>query len=148
MQTDSILAIFVLYAASLPACYLMKKGVPALNQTEKLAEHKYVFQRIYETGLMLDGVLHPGGLRVIEDHAPFRVVTEGPRPAEAEHGQQKNLVAAGLSGCSIEPVPDGQIGDSRREGRYACTSLSVWPTSDGIADGDCAVRRRRGTGTF
>jgi hypothetical protein len=69
-QTDSILAIFVLYAASLPACYLMKKGVPALYQTEKLAEHQYVFQRIYETGLMLDGVLHQGGLQVIQDYAP------------------------------------------------------------------------------
>lgn len=69
-RTDSILAIFVLYAASLPACYLMKKGVPALYQTEKLAEHKYVFQRIYETGLMLDSVLHQGGLQVIQDHEP------------------------------------------------------------------------------
>lgn len=69
-ETDSILAIFVLYAASLPACYLLKKGIPALYQTEKLAERKYVFQRIYETGLMLDGVMHPGGLRVMRDHAP------------------------------------------------------------------------------
>ena len=69
-QTDSILAIAVLYAASLPACYLMKKGVPALYQTEKLAEHKYVFQRIYETGLMLDGVMHPGGIKVMRDAPP------------------------------------------------------------------------------
>ena len=33
-------------------------------------------------------------------------------------------------------------------GRYACTSLRVWPNGDGHADGDCAVRRRRGTDTF
>ena len=69
-HTDSILAIAVLYASSLPACYLMKKGVPALYNTEKLAEHKYVFQRIYETGLMLDAVMHPNGIRVVEDVAP------------------------------------------------------------------------------
>lgn len=73
-KTDSILAIFVLYAASLPACYLLKKGIPALYQTEKLAERKYVFQRIYETGLMLDGVMHPGGLRVMRDQAPANEV--------------------------------------------------------------------------
>jgi len=40
----------------------MQKGVPALYRTEKLAEHKYVFQRIYETGLMLDAVMHPDGI--------------------------------------------------------------------------------------
>jgi len=69
-QTDAILAIAVLYASSLPSCYLMKKGVPALYRTEKLAEQKYVFQRIYETGLMLESVMCPGGLKVIQDVEP------------------------------------------------------------------------------
>ncbi len=69
-QSDAILAIAVLYAASLPACYLMKKGVPALYRTEKLAEQKYVFQRIYETGLMLESVMCPGGIKVIQDVEP------------------------------------------------------------------------------
>ena len=36
-RTDSLLCIAVLYAASLPACYLMKRGVPALYATEKLS---------------------------------------------------------------------------------------------------------------
>jgi hypothetical protein len=69
-QTDAILAIAVLYASSLPSCYLMKKGVPALYRTEKLAEQKYVFQRIYETGLMLEAVMAPGGLKVVQDVEP------------------------------------------------------------------------------
>jgi hypothetical protein len=68
-QTDSILAIAVLYAASLPACYLMKKGVPALYQTDKLAEQSYIFQRIYETGLMLEDVMKAGGLIVVRDNS-------------------------------------------------------------------------------
>jgi len=69
-ESDAILAIAVLYASSLPSCYLMQKGVPALYRTEKLAEQKYVFQRIYETGLMLEAVMSPGGLRVVQDVAP------------------------------------------------------------------------------
>jgi hypothetical protein len=69
-QTDSILCIAVLYGASLPACYLMQRGVPALYATDKLAEQKYVFQRIYETGLMLEAVMSPGGVKVVHDVEP------------------------------------------------------------------------------
>ena len=69
-QTDSILCIAVLYGSSLPACYLMQKGVPALYATEKLSEQKYVFQRIYETGLMLESVMSPGGIKVVHDVEP------------------------------------------------------------------------------
>jgi hypothetical protein len=69
-RVDSILAIAVLYAASLPACYLMKKGVPALYRTEKLAEQEYIFQRIFETGLMLEDVMKPGGITVVRDNHP------------------------------------------------------------------------------
>lgn len=69
-RTDSLLCIAVLYAASLPACYLMKKGVPALYATDKLSEQRYVFQRIFETGVMLEGVMSPGGVKVIHDVEP------------------------------------------------------------------------------
>jgi ER-bound oxygenase mpaB/B'/Rubber oxygenase, catalytic domain len=69
-ETDSILILAVLYAASLPYCYLMKRGVPALYQTEKLADHRYVFQRIFETGTMLEAVMHPQGIRVVADMDP------------------------------------------------------------------------------
>jgi hypothetical protein len=69
-RTDSLLCIAVLYAASLPACYLMKRGVPALYATEKLSEQKYVFQRIFETGVMLEGVMSPGGIKVAHDVEP------------------------------------------------------------------------------
>jgi len=67
-EVDSILAIAVLYASSLPACYLMKKGVPALYRTEKLAEQEYIFQRIFETGLMLEDVMKAGGISITQDH--------------------------------------------------------------------------------
>ena len=66
-ETDTLLAIAVLYAASLPACYLMQKGVPVLYGTDKLARHDYIFQRIHETGLMLDAALDSGGIKVIHD---------------------------------------------------------------------------------
>lgn len=68
-QQNSLAMIAVLYSASLPACYLVKNGIPALYQTEKLRDKKYIFQRIYETGVMLDAVMSPGGLELIDDVA-------------------------------------------------------------------------------
>lgn len=69
-KANSLAMLGILYAASLPACYLMKNGIPALYQTAKLKEPKYVFQRIYETGLMLDAVMSPGGLQLVHDDLP------------------------------------------------------------------------------
>lgn len=66
-KANSLSMLGILYAASLPACYLMKNGIPALYQTAKLKDSKYVFQRIYETGLMLDAVMSPGGIRLVQD---------------------------------------------------------------------------------
>ncbi len=59
----------VLYAASLPYCYLSAKGIPSLYETKQLLEQKYIFQRLYETGLMLDSILGRGGLEIISDFA-------------------------------------------------------------------------------
>lgn len=66
-RKDMLAIVSVLYAISLPACYLMKKGIPALYQTAKLSSRRYIYQRIYETGLMLDAVLGPNGLRIVQD---------------------------------------------------------------------------------
>jgi hypothetical protein len=67
---NSVAATGVLYALSLPCAYLYKAGVPALYETGKLAEHKYVFQRIYETGLFVDAVMDDDGIEVLEDYVP------------------------------------------------------------------------------
>ena len=67
---NSLAMLGILYAASLPACYLMKNGIPALYQTAKLKDSKYIFQRIYETGLMLDAVMSPGGIQLVHDALP------------------------------------------------------------------------------
>ena len=66
-QQDKLAIITVLYGISLPACYLMKKGIPALYDTAKLRSRDYIYQRIYETGTMLDAVLSPGGITVTQD---------------------------------------------------------------------------------
>jgi hypothetical protein len=118
-RSDSILCIAVLYAASLPACYLMQKGVPALYQTEKLAEHKYVFQRIYETGLMLDSVMRPGGLTVTRDAEPNAdaEVVAALRRVDP-HGQwtwRHHRLARGAPGAAAPPDPEAV----RRELRAA-----------------------------
>lgn len=66
-QQDMLAIISVLYSVSLPTCYLMKNGISALYDSAKLADKKYIYQRIYETGLMLDAVLAPGGMQIIRD---------------------------------------------------------------------------------
>ncbi len=65
---ENMLAIIgVLYAGSLPSCYLIKHGIPTLYDTGKLGEHRFIYQRIYETGLMLDAVMQEDGLKLFED---------------------------------------------------------------------------------
>ncbi len=66
-QQNTLPTLIVLYSASLPACYLIKNGIPALYQTDKLRKVDYIFQRIYETGLMLADTMDPGGISVIKD---------------------------------------------------------------------------------
>ena len=54
---ENMLAILMmLYCGSLPSCYLIKNGIPALYQTAKLKDSRYVHQRMYETGLFVDAV--------------------------------------------------------------------------------------------
>jgi hypothetical protein len=65
-KQNTVVAMGVLYAASLPLCYLIKNGIPALYDTGKLLE-PYLSQRIYETGLLLDSILDSHGLSIIED---------------------------------------------------------------------------------
>lgn len=65
---QNMLAILgVFYCASLPSCYLIKNGIPALYETAKLREPRYIYQRIYETGLFIDAVMSPGGIQVVDD---------------------------------------------------------------------------------
>ncbi|TAK03534.1 DUF2236 domain-containing protein, partial [bacterium] len=66
-EENTLGILSVLYAAALPYCYLMAKGIPSLYKTERLLEHRYIFQRLYETGLMLDSVMGAGGLKIIVD---------------------------------------------------------------------------------
>ncbi|HEX3132347.1 MAG TPA: oxygenase MpaB family protein [Planctomycetota bacterium] len=68
LWNENMIAIIgVLYACSLPSCYLIAKGIPTLYDTGKLGQHRFIYQRIYETGLMLDAVMEPGGLHIITD---------------------------------------------------------------------------------
>lgn len=67
-QENTLMTLGVLYAASLPACYLIKNGIPALYESKKLREQQYIFQRIYETGMMLAATMDEGGIKVVADN--------------------------------------------------------------------------------
>jgi hypothetical protein len=54
------LALFALVCASLPECYVMKKGVHVLWVTQRLQTH--VLRRLLETAHMVLRVMSPGGL--------------------------------------------------------------------------------------
>ena len=59
---NKLAVIAALYCISLPSCYLLKNGIPALYESDKLADPTHIYQRIYETGRFLDAVMTPGGL--------------------------------------------------------------------------------------
>lgn len=104
--------LLVLFSSSLPACYLLKRGITALYDTEKLAEAKYVSQRLYETALMLDDVMDIGGIRVIQDVIPSR--------SELLHKALINLDPGGawrMVGHSFSRS-DSKAGDSEREKNF------------------------------
>ncbi|MGE3308384.1 MAG: oxygenase MpaB family protein [Limisphaerales bacterium] len=87
-EDNTLALLFILYVASLPACYLLHRGIPALFRSGKLANRKYLPQRLYETGLMLDDVLDGDGLDLLEDHAD----------------RHDKLMAAALRECGLDGV--------------------------------------------
>lgn len=100
-EANQVAIIGVLYGASLPSCYLIKHGIPALYDSGKLGQHKYIYQRIYETGLMLDAVMESGGLQVLDDQ-PLPFLPRGALamndwsaadPHDVDHASQSGTVA-------------------------------------------------------
>lgn len=68
-QRHMVECLLVLFARSLPACYLDKRGIPMLYRTERLGKQEFLAQRIYETGFMLSDVMGEDGLSVLTDTA-------------------------------------------------------------------------------
>ncbi|MBI4664102.1 MAG: DUF2236 domain-containing protein [Verrucomicrobia bacterium] len=66
--------LLVLFAHSLPACYLDKKGIPTLYKSERLAKQEFVAQRIYETAFFLRDVMKEGGLSVLTQTSAVELV--------------------------------------------------------------------------
>lgn len=69
-QANSIFMLAALAAASLPYCYMIDKAIPTLYDTKKLSESRYMYQRIFETGIFVNDVMSEGGLRVFKDFVP------------------------------------------------------------------------------
>lgn len=65
-RENTIVSLGALYAASLPSCYLIKYGIPALYDSKRLLGD-YLPQRIYETGLFVEAVLDEGGFSLVRD---------------------------------------------------------------------------------
>lgn len=66
-QENTLSAMIALYAASLPFCYIIKNAIPLLFQADRLVNKKFIYQRMYETGLMLDNVMQDGGISFVRD---------------------------------------------------------------------------------
>ena len=121
-RTNSLAMLGILYSASLPACYLMKNGIPALYQTAKLKDSKYVFQRIYETGLMLDAVMTPGGIELVQDVMPdsddvFRRTLEKSVGGNWKQEGDKFVKVSGAdAGTSESPVEKPSPGEAAAVG--------------------------------
>lgn len=66
-EANSIPMLLALASASLPFCYLIEQAVPTLYDTRKLADPRYMNQRIFETGIFINDVMSAGGLKVFKD---------------------------------------------------------------------------------
>lgn len=108
-RQNTLLTLFILYAGSLPACYLLKNGITALYKTKKLSDHQYIFQRIYETGLMLAACMDEKGIELIGDAAlqDDNLLLQALKNLDAEgqwQEQGQQLVRkSGKTGSPIDP---------------------------------------------
>ena len=106
-QRYSIVTLLILYSGSLPACYLMKNGISALYKTEKLRDHQYIFQRIYETGLMLSACMDENGIKIIEDETiqDDSLLLQALQNLDAEgQWQQQGLQLIRKKGATSAPI--------------------------------------------
>lgn len=111
-QQNTLPTLIVLYSASLPACYLIKNGIPALYQTDKLRKVDYIFQRIYETGLMLADTMDPGGINVINDADvdDNELLLQALQNLDGEgHWQQQGRVCQRSSSESAKPLDQQDV---------------------------------------
>ncbi len=72
-EKQNVACLLVLFLESLPACYLIKRGIPMLYATDRLTEQRFLSERIYETSFMLRDVMQSGGLIVQEAAAAIRL---------------------------------------------------------------------------
>ncbi len=106
-QQNTILTLIILYAGSLPACYLLKNGITALYKTKKLSDHQYIFQRIYETGLMLSACMDENGIELIGDAAlqDDNLLLQALENLDAEgQWQQQGQLLVRKSGKASSPI--------------------------------------------
>lgn len=66
-EDNSFPMLMALGPASLAYCYMISNAIPTLYDTKKLADKKFMYQRVYETGIFADSVMRHHGLRVFED---------------------------------------------------------------------------------
>jgi hypothetical protein len=84
-----------LLCASLPECYLMRRGVLVLAETQGLTAHTH--RRLYETAQMVVNVMRPGGL---EPH--------GDRGQGIRAAQKVRLMHAAMRHLILRPPPPRQ----------------------------------------
>ena len=66
-EQNTIRMLMSLFSASLPATYLIEDGIQALFASGNLKKSATVPQRLYETALMIENVMRPGGIRISAD---------------------------------------------------------------------------------
>ena len=66
-EDNSFPMLMALGPASLSYCYMISNAIPTLYGTKKLADKKFMYQRVYETGIFADSMMRHNGIRVFED---------------------------------------------------------------------------------
>ncbi len=115
---NKLAVIAALYCISLPSCYLLKNGIPALYESDKLADPTHIYQRIYETGRFLDAVMTPGGLRM--DTRPGATCSARSHDPQGQPEATEGRLARRHRRVPSLAVPSGVLGLSRPERCASC----------------------------
>lgn len=102
-MSSGVLGLVALLHASLPSCYLMKRGVQVLGITQQLRAHAY--RRLLETAQMVVASMSDGGLRVVGGSGSSSPRLVGPGVLEA---QKVRLLHATVRRLLVESsrIPD------------------------------------------
>ena len=142
-QSCSLAIIAALYGSSLPYCYLIERGIPALYNSGRLLNSDTIFQRIYETGRMIQHVCD-GGLSVVSDQRRQQAERLKQAESKAKHAEGTEQANDALQEAmkSYNRHDDGDEAHQHQPNRY------IWGTVASCCSQSAGTARNHAANVF